>query len=296
MFRTIVKIAAVTILMSGSVVAGALFSDILNPPKEGVSQAEVQDSSATPTVLASPTETIPPYTPLPSFTPSQTLKPAPTFQPPTATIPPSLTPSETPAPTISVNVSIPGLNGAETPTPTTTPGCEPREDWKLTYTVQFDDSLSSIASLYGIWVDELAEGNCITDKNLIVVGQVLHVPGESQPVVPAVECVPWEPLTPFDGSVTVPADGSLTFNWRGPAAPINLIRIYRPDGTIYERVIELRQNETIDLNEYLSQGGTYTWYVFPLDRNFSQISCLEGGPWTFVKPESSAAAPGIGGN
>lgn len=291
MFRTIVKFVAVVILISGSVVVGAIFSDIIDPEKKGVSQAEGQQSTATPTKLASPTETIPPYTPLPSPTPSQTLKPAPTFEPPTATMEPSLTPSQTTAPTVSVDVSIPGLNGAETPTPTTTPGCEPREDWTLTYTVQFDDTLSSIASLYGTWVDELVEGNCITDKNLIVVGQVLHVPGETQPVVPEVECVPWEVLTPFNGSVTVPSDGSITFNWRGPAAPINLIRIYRPDGTTYERVIELRQNETIELNDYLAQAGTYTWYVYPLDRNFSQIPCLEGGPWTFTKPESATVTP-----
>jgi LysM repeat protein len=293
MFRTIVKSLAVVILIAGSVVIGAIFSDIIAPEPEGVSQANEQQSSETPTVIASPTETIPPYTPLPSPTPSQTLKPAPTFEPPTPTILPSSTPSTTPSPTVSVNVSIPGLQGAETPTPTTIPGCEPREDWKLTYTVQFDDSLSSIASMYGTWVDDLAEANCITDKNLIVVGQVLRVPGASQPVVPEVECVPWEPLTPFDGMVTVPADGSITFNWRGPAAPINLIRIYRPDGSLYERVIELRQNETIELNDYLPQAGTYSWYVFPLDRNFSQISCHEGGPWTFTKPESSTPTPTI---
>jgi hypothetical protein len=149
-------------------------------------------------------------------------------------------------------------------------------------------------------VDELAEGNCITNKNLIVVGQVLRVPGETQPVQPEVECVAWEPMTPFNGSVTVPADGTITFNWRGPLAPINLIRITRPDGTIYERVIELRQNETINLNDHLSLEGTYTWYVYPLGHDFRQVSCLEGGPWTFYKPLSSAPTPttvpgGIGG-
>ncbi len=140
-------------------------------------------------------------------------------------------------------------------------------------------------------MDDLVEGNCLTDKNLIVVGQVLRVPGDSQPVVDAVECVDWEVMTPFNGSVTVPADGTITFNWRGPAAPINLIRIYRPDGSIYERVIELRQNETIKLNDFLAQAGTYTWYVFPLDSGFQQISCREGGPWTFTKPLSATITP-----
>lgn len=298
MLRTAGKILTVIILFAGSVLGGALFSYRNSADDHERSQA--QADPLTPTlgaVTATPAETIPPYTPLPSLTPSQTLKPAPTFEPATATLPPSATPSPTLSLTVSVNVSIPGLKGAETPTPTTTPGCKSRDDWKLTYTVQFDDTLSSIADQYDTWVDELAEGNCITDKNLIVVGQVLHVPGETQPVQNAVECVAWEVMTPFNGSMTVPADGPITFNWRGPAAPINLIRIHRPDGTVYERVIELRQNETINLNDFLALEGTYTWYVYPLDRNFRQISCLEGGPWTFYKPVSSTPTmtPGSGG-
>jgi LysM repeat protein len=235
-----------------------------------------------------PSATIPPSTPLATLTPSQTLRPPPTFEPPTATPMPTLTPSVTPTPTTDVNISIPGLRGAESPTPSSTPGCEPRDDWKLTYTVKFDDTLSSIADRYGTWVDELADGNCITDRNLIVIGQVLKVPGDTQPYVPDVECVSWQVLTPIDGAQTIPADGSITFNWIGPAAPINLIRIWRPDGSKYEVVIELRQNETINLNENLAQGGTYTWYVYPLDRYFQQTSCLEGGPWTFTKPQSAA--------
>ena len=73
-------------------------------------------------------------------------------------------------------------------------------------------------------------------------------------------------------------------------SPITDPRI-RPDGSVFERVIELRQNETIDLNENLSQAGTYTWYVYPLGRDFVQVSCLEGGPWTFTKPQSSTPTP-----
>jgi LysM repeat protein len=295
MFRTAGKLIVVIGLVAGSVAVGALFS-YHGPSGEGdLLGAEELPGSSTPTGTIAPTETIPPYTPLPSLTPSQTLKPPPTFEPPTATPTPSPVPSLTPTTTTDVSVSIPGLRGAETPTPSTTPGCVPREDWKLTYTVQFDDTLSAIADRYGTWVEELVEGNCIKDKNLIVIGQVLRVPGETQPYVPEVECVPWQVLTPINGSVTVPADGTITFNWIGPAAPINLIRIYRPDGTIHEIVIELRQNETVNLNQYLSQEGTYRWYVYPLGRDFRQIECLEGGPWTFYKPASSAPTPTAGG-
>ncbi|GAB4343814.1 MAG: hypothetical protein Kow00117_22280 [Phototrophicales bacterium] len=34
-----------------------------------------------------------------------------------------------------------------------------------------------------------------------------------------------------------------------------------------------------------SAEGQYTWYVYPLDLNFQQIPCREGGPWHFHKSE-----------
>lgn len=231
--------------------------------------------------VATATETIPPYTPLPSLTPSPTLRPPPTFEPATPTLPPTAEPSQTPAPTLNLSVSIPGLNGAETPTPTTTPGCEPRKDWKLRYTVKFGDALARIAEFYSTTVSDLVVGNCLTDANVITEGQELHVPGEVQPVA-VVECPAWEVMTPMDNTVAIPGEGQMTFNWRGPRGIRNLIRVVKPDGGWYEKVVELRQNETIDLTD-IPLGGTYTWYVYPLDENFVQIPCKEGGPWTFYK-------------
>lgn len=249
------------------------------------------DSQAVQMPSVTPSETIPPYTPLPSLTPSQTLKPPPTFEPPTATPLPTDVSTIAPTATTDVSVSIPGLRGAESPTPTSTPGCEPREDWHLTYTVQRDDALATIADQYNTTMFDLAAGNCLEDMNLIVVGQVLRVPGDAPPPQSSVECVPYEVLTPINGAVTIPGDGSLTLNWRGPLALRNLIRIYRPDGSVYERLIELRQNETINMSEYLPQGGTYTWYVYPLDDNYQQINCPEGGPWFFTKEEAERGSP-----
>lgn len=251
----------------------------MNTPNRAI-PLNLQNGTATAT--ATVTETIPPYTPLASLTPSPTLRPPPTFEPPTATLPPIQPPTATLPPTLSVDVSIPGLRGAETPTPSTTPGCTPRKDWKLTYQVQRDDALARIADRYNTSVQELVAANCLTDANVIVIGQQLRVPGAEHPAQPLVECVPWEVLTPVDGSMAVSGEGQLTFNWRGPRAPRNLIRVIKPDGAIYERVIELRQNESIDLTD-LPLAGQYTWYVFPLDWNFVQVSCKEGGPWRFSK-------------
>lgn len=231
---------------------------------------------------ATATETIPPSTPLASLTPSQTLRPPPTFEPATRTPAPTLTPTITLTPTLNLAGAIPGLHGLETPTPSTTPGCVPRKDWKLRYTVQRNDALARIADRYSTSVQELVAANCLTDPNVIVIGQELRVPGDTQPVQPAVECVPWEVLTPIDGTMAIPGEGQLTFNWRGPRVDHNLIRVIKPDGGTYERVVDLRENETIDLAD-LPLGGTYTWYVYPLDYYYSQVACKEGGPWTFRK-------------
>src|SRR5512145_2337714 len=146
-----VMIAAGMVLVS--IVIGAIFS-YQSPSDDPIpSKAQVLQESS-PTTAPTATETIPPYTPLPSVTPANTLRPAPTFEPPTMSPTPTIIPTNTPISTVSVNVSIPGLNGAETPTPSTTPGCVPREDWTLTYTVKRDDALALIAAQYNTYVDE----------------------------------------------------------------------------------------------------------------------------------------------
>lgn len=282
------------LVMTGSLVIGALVLGLmLGRTAAGFS---LQSTSVTllPSPSASPTQvptTGPTLTPPVTATNTRTLLPPPTFEPPTLTIAPSLTPTTTPSPTLLYEVSIPGLHGAESPTPSSTPGCELRDDWILTYTVQAGDALARIAQQYNTTYFDLAAGNCLTDANVISIGQVLHVPGAAHPVQPAVECVPWEVYTPFDGTEAIAAEGQIIFNWNGPRAFRNLIRVHRPDGTIFERVIELRQNETVDLVENFNIEGTYTWYVYPLDQNYVQIDCLEGGPWTFRKPASPTLTP-----
>ncbi len=265
---------------------GFILSRIDNTPKTALSAPPTNTPRA---VAQAPTETIPPSTPLATLTPSRTLRPPPTFEPPTMTVAPSLTPSITATSTIDLSVSIPGLIGAESPTPESTAGCVPRKDWKLTYTIQRNDALSRIADLYQTTVDELMKGNCLKDKNVIVIGQVIKVPGKTQPVVPEVACIPFELLTPMNGTLAIPGTGSMTINWRGPRAPRNLIRIITPSGGKFEDVVELRQNETIDLSK-IPDAGTYTWYIYPLDSNFVQ-ACPEGGPWTFTKSQFVTSTP-----
>lgn len=291
MHHAIASRLLVIALMIVSLALGFAISRITSPLPARQETTETIDAETTLEAeeTPAPVETIPPSTPLPTLTPSRTLLPPPTFEPPTETPLPSPTITATLSPTMDLNISIPGLRGAETPTPSSTPGCEPNPDWELTYTVKEGDSVASIAERYGTYINDLAAGNCLTDPNFITLGQVLRVPGEAHPAVPAVECVGYELLTPMNGTMAVPGSVQLTFNWRGPRAARNLIRVFRPDGSTYERVIELRQNETIDLAD-IPAGGSYTWYVYPLDYNFVQV-CPEGGPWTFTKEWAPTPTP-----
>jgi LysM repeat protein len=230
-------------------------------------------------------------TPLASFTPSKTLLPPPTLEPPTNTPPPSPVPSLTPTFTPFLLIEVPGLNGAQSPTPSTTPGCVVRKDWKLTYEVKPLDALTNIAARYGISVDELAQGNCISDKNLIRNGQILKVPGASQPET-RWTCIPIQNLTPQNGTQAIAGGGNLTFHWYGPRTPKNLIRIFAPDGAKIEYVVELRQDYVVDLFKEFKQAGTYTWYVYPLDEYYRGV-CSEGGPWTFAKQPPPTNTPPV---
>lgn len=264
--------------------------------KRAIAQALTASSTQPPTqttqTVTKATSVGSPSPALPTLTASHTLKPPPTIEPPTSTIPATTAPTSTPTPTIDLSVSIPGLLGLSTPTAALAAGCVPRKDWKLTYTVQFNDALSRIADKYSTTVDDLVKGNCLKDRNVIVVGQVLKVPGTAQPFQPAVPCVPVELLTPFNGTLNVPGGGSITFTWHGPRAPYNLIRIFRPDGSTYEDVVEIRQDEVIDAQNNLAASGTYKWYIYPLGSDFVQ-DCPEGGPYYFTKAQAPTATPTV---
>jgi LysM repeat protein len=186
---------------------------------------------------------------------------------------------------------VPDLHGLESPTPTMD-ACEPRKDWGLTYTIREGDALARIAQAYGTYATDLALGNCLSDANVIRVGQTLRVPGEAHPVTPEWTCTPWEVLTPIDHAFDIAENGQLTFNWRGSAGKRNLIRVFNADNSLFwERTADLRQNETINLATEGFEPGNYTWQVYPLDLNFQQIPCAESPLWHFNVGDRSEMEP-----
>jgi hypothetical protein len=250
----------------------------------------LQDVTPTPQIInvtntPVPTETLLPRTPLTTPTPANTLLPPPTFEPPTSTPAPSLTPSETATQPIIVEVNIPGIQGAESPTPSTTPGCQKNAQWRLVHEVKFNETLTVIAQIYGTDIYTLAQGNCLRDMNVLRQGQKLLVPGDAYPVTPEIICEPVEALQPLNNTRMIPKDGPVTFNWRGPRTPYALLRIIQPDGQTFEKTVELRQNQTIDVFD-LKPAGLYEWWVLPLNGVYQQV-CVESGPWYFFKEEAA---------
>ncbi|HEY0071837.1 MAG TPA: LysM peptidoglycan-binding domain-containing protein [Chloroflexia bacterium] len=65
------------------------------------------------------------------------------------------------------------------PTPTATPQAQPTAA-PVTYVVKAGDTLSGIADIFGVTVDDIVRANNIADPNALQVGQVLTIPGRKQ--------------------------------------------------------------------------------------------------------------------
>ena len=105
------------------------------------------------------------------------------------TQPPVPEPTPTPAPT-------PTPTEPPVPTPTPTP------EGPIEYEVQEGDTLFSIASAYGVSVDDLVDFNGLADENFVFVGQVVEIPTDPAQVIERRESRP-VPTT----AVVVPSDG-----------------------------------------------------------------------------------------
>ncbi len=81
-----------------------------------------------------------------------------------------------PAP-VEIPAAAPTLVPVSTQPPdATAAGCMPRADWEMVYVVQRGDNLLRLSQLFGVPLDDLMAGNCLTDPNRIVAGQELRLP------------------------------------------------------------------------------------------------------------------------
>ncbi len=105
------------------------------------------------------------------------------------TAPPTQAATETPAPTATIAAtatspqSVPVVQQPPTQQPVSQPPtCNPRTDWPV-YIVATGDTLGRLATATNSTIGALAAANCLTNANVIHVGQALRVP--RLPRVPA---------------------------------------------------------------------------------------------------------------
>lgn len=92
------------------------------------------------------------------------------------------------------------------PGPTATP-CLPRQDWTNTYTIQRGDTLFNIAIQFGVTMPVLQQANCITNPDIISVGETLRVPFPPATNTPSPTAT--LPVTPTPTNPNLRADKSV---------------------------------------------------------------------------------------
>ncbi len=145
------RVGWLSLLVVAAVALGVLVVLTFTPPEEQPAVGPTSTSTPSATATASATTA-------PSVTPTRT---------------PSATPTRTPVPS-----STPSL------TPTAV-ACTPYQPpgW-VAYTIQPNDTLSSLAASRGVSVAEVLRVNCLTDPSTIIAGQVIYLPSVSGPVAP----------------------------------------------------------------------------------------------------------------
>ena len=169
------------------------------------SEDSEQAAAGTPTAAPAGVSGLTPASPVGRPPLASTLTVAPTAPPvpdPTPTPPPATpTPTEPPV-----------------PTPTPTP------EGPIEYAVQEGDTLFSIASAYGVSVDDLVDFNELPDENFVFVGQVLEIPTDPAQVIERRESRP-VPTT----AVVAPSDG---LNVRAaPSTETGAVQYVAPGGS-----------------------------------------------------------------
>ena len=179
------------------------------------------------------------------------------------------------------------------------PTCIPRADWGYRYTVQPGDTLTKIAQRGNTTASTLASGNCLTNANVISVGQVLRTPNPvTAPLPPTVQPNPNDQqgtvfissfISADAGNFLLLRDEVISLRWDNP--PANLYRatfiIQTPGSGAITQIAE-------DTNP--SNGVTASWKVpAGLHGNLmAQGRYLNSNAVTVSFPSSVSSAPPYG--
>ncbi len=196
----------------------------------------------------------------------------PTLPPPRPSPTVAVQPTQTPLPE-----PTPGPTATPEPTPTP-PTPTPAPTGPIEYEVQPEDTLFSIATQFGVSVDEMVEFNELPDAEFIFVGQILEVPTDPSQIVERRESRP-EPVS----AVIIPAEG---LNVRdAPSTADGTVQYVAPGGS------------QVELTGIKQEIDGIEWWEID-DGNWTQGQYLEIGaeaaptpvPEATTAPEATPAA------
>jgi LysM repeat protein len=140
------------------------------------------------------------------------------------------------------------LTGTPVPFPTSQPASQPGGgggggggNGEQTYTIKAGDTLSKIASGFGVSVDELAQANGISDPGAIYIGQTLTIPGASTPTAQKVDGL----RGMLSMTIYKNPDGSQRFEYDLLAAPAPYARLPLQGANL--EALRVNQNRPLDV-------------------------------------------------
>ncbi|MCL4264645.1 MAG: LysM peptidoglycan-binding domain-containing protein [Anaerolineae bacterium] len=163
------------------------------------------------------------------------------------------------------------------------------------YTVQSGDTLFSIARRYNTTVSDLVASNQIANPNLILVGQLLNIPGAetsaaSVTAAPAAEAA-MAVTTTSPASVPAAAAPAIT----QPVAGSGVTYVVRPGDTVYR--IATRFGTTVtavaQANNLANANTIYVGQVLTIPSSTGGSYTAPSSPWTqnpYVAPHAPAAS------
>ena len=146
--------------------------------------------------------------------------------------------------------------------------CVPNTTWPL-YSVQQGDTLGTIAQRTGTTTDVLVSANCLTNPDVISVGQALRVPQipVASPVVGLFEISPAQILGSGAG-VTYLVDPGVLVGLKANATNVVLVNFYVAEA-------EGQAGTLLGTDTNLRDGGAWSWTV-PSDASGQVVMWAEG--------------------
>lgn len=164
------------------------------------------------------------------------------------------------------------------------------------YQVQVNENLFTLGTRYGVSVEELMAGNCLTDVTMVTTGSFVYVPS-TQLIAPPQTILPLGISAFIVDPVIAPAGSMVTLIWQGQGAVMNVRAGWLYNGQFIEEANHLPVAGSIQLPVFDDGRDSMTFMVRVSDgvqevaaQSVVNVKCAEG--WFFApEPKECPTAP-----